>query len=327
MKRKLLAIIALTLALAIGGCTASQPTPTTPPPNPPPADIYEYDEYDDEDLPEIVIELPHHNAKNSLDWAGIYQGVLPSESGAGIRVEMSLLGDVYSLSFEHLEEGAQLPEITDASWPEWAQRVGHQSGTFEWTESGNIIRLDVNEFPPYFWVSENRVIHLGMFDQLPTAFSQLDEAYALTRVMPGPTPPAPSDNDAATPGCCPPQPNTIHATPQPQQQQALPNDGAIWLTCPLGSQTFVSTAGDATEGQMQAPNPNAPPLEECIESFNHLFELGLIDEHGNFTDAMLDVPGSDMFAMCQETLDFLYEMGYIDQPQQSQRPSTPGAGR
>jgi len=189
MTRKL--IIALALLIALGGCAPGAP-PTQPPAAQPPAQT--------PPPVEVATEEPpaHHgnaNARNNLDWQGVYQGVVPAASGMGIRVQVSLryddtLGGVFSLTHEHLDGDMALPEIADGSWEEWVSRVGFESGTFEWDETGNVIRLDVNDWPPYFFVGEGRIYQMDMSGQRITG--ELADNYMLSRVMPGPTPVAPT---------------------------------------------------------------------------------------------------------------------------------------
>ena len=190
MRRKLLLIITLALTIAISGCApAGGINPTAPPPVPPEQPAQQ------ETPPEVPTnEIPHHNAsaRNNLDWHGIYQGIIPSASGMGIRVQISLhadeaLGGVFSLAYEHLTGDMPIPERGD--WEEWSARAESQSGTFEWDETGNVIKLDVNNWPPYYFVSEQRIIQLDMSGQRITG--DLADNYVLTRIMPGPTPPAP----------------------------------------------------------------------------------------------------------------------------------------
>ncbi|MCL2856135.1 MAG: copper resistance protein NlpE [Oscillospiraceae bacterium] len=194
MKIKLLLIAVLVLAVAISGCSPANTNPTPPPATPAPEQTEQ-----PEPLPELEQSTPeyiaddeeteaayhHHNARNSLDWAGTYQGIVPSASGMGIRVQISLsyvegLGEVHSLTYEHLIGDMEMPEIGDGTWEEWSERIGYSSGTFEWDETGNIIRLDVNTWPPYYFVSEGRIIQLDMSGDPITG--ELADNYVLTKV-------------------------------------------------------------------------------------------------------------------------------------------------
>ena len=185
MKHLLFTFVALAVLLA-----ACQSAPAEVPPTEPPTAV--------QSPPQVVAEEPatHGNvsARNNLDWAGVYRGVVSTSRGVYTRVQISLrddqaLGGVFSLSFEHLPDNAPLPEIDDFTWEGWAERVGFESGKFDWDETGNVIRLDVNDWPPYFFVSEARIIQI---DTPGNPFmGEVAEKYVLYKVMPGPTPLAP----------------------------------------------------------------------------------------------------------------------------------------
>ena len=88
-----------------------------------------------------------HNARNSLDWAGVYTGTIPSASGTGINVRLRLYPDQrFEMSYEYRDK-------PNSSY--WA-------GSFQWNETGNIITLNVNanEVSPYYKVAENKLIQL-----------------------------------------------------------------------------------------------------------------------------------------------------------------------
>lgn len=87
---------------------------------------------------------PAHNSKNSVDWAGIYRGVMPCADCAGMRTELRLNGDG---SYRHavLYEGK-------------SDSVYSHEGTFRWDETGGII--DLSGLERNFRVGENRLIQL-----------------------------------------------------------------------------------------------------------------------------------------------------------------------
>lgn len=93
-----------------------------------------------------------HNARNSLDWAGLYQGTLPCADCVGIETQLTLNADeTYTLTEKYLEtEGEPISS----------------QGTFTWNEIGNIVTLQPNEQATrQYWVGENTLTHLDMYGQ------------------------------------------------------------------------------------------------------------------------------------------------------------------
>jgi uncharacterized lipoprotein NlpE involved in copper resistance len=89
-----------------------------------------------------------HNARNSLDWYGVYTGTIPSASGPGIDVRLKLNKDQsFELNYKYLDR--------PGSPVDWA-------GTFQWDDTGSIITLSVKDVPPYYKVGENKLIQLDM---------------------------------------------------------------------------------------------------------------------------------------------------------------------
>jgi uncharacterized lipoprotein NlpE involved in copper resistance len=89
------------------------------------------------------------NLKNSLDWAGVYTGVIPAASSEGIKVEMTLNNDgTYRVNYQYLGKGDD--------------DVFAHTGTFKWNNDGNTVILDSEEIPPYYKVGENTLIQLDM---------------------------------------------------------------------------------------------------------------------------------------------------------------------
>lgn len=84
-----------------------------------------------------------HNAENSLDWAGIYQGELPCADCAKNVVTLRLNDDKsYVLTTD--SQGGKQPLKTE------------ESGRFEW-ENGSIVKLDEKAAHARFFVAEGRV--------------------------------------------------------------------------------------------------------------------------------------------------------------------------
>ena len=176
MKAKLFLVIILALAVAIGGCSpaATSPTPQPQPPAPaqpaPPESAADNGEF----------EGTYHNSRNSLDWAGVYQGIVPSAAGMGIKVQLIIYPDeFFQLTYEYLKDGDPIPEIGNFGWGK-ENADADESGTFTWDETGNVIRLDVANWPPYFRVGEGMLTQLDMSGNLITG--DLADNYILTKV-------------------------------------------------------------------------------------------------------------------------------------------------
>jgi len=122
----------------------------------------------------------YHNSRNSLDWGGVYQGIIPSASGMGIAVQLILHYDeTYLLTYEYLIDSAEIPEIGNFGWGKENPET-YESGSFEWDEDGSIIRLDITNMPPYFHVGEGRLTQLDMSGEFITG--NLSDSYILTKV-------------------------------------------------------------------------------------------------------------------------------------------------
>ncbi|MBP6319519.1 MAG: copper resistance protein NlpE N-terminal domain-containing protein [Rubrivivax sp.] len=90
---------------------------------------------------------PAHSSRNSLDWAGTYEGVLPCADCPGIRTRLTLNRDEsYELSTLTLDRDT-------------APRVVR--GRFSWQPSGNAITLESQHGGQQFVVGEGRVALLA----------------------------------------------------------------------------------------------------------------------------------------------------------------------
>lgn len=107
---------------------------------------------------------PAHNSRNSVDWAGTYQGTLPCADCPGIRYTLTLNDDdTYVLKTRYLERG---------------DSVFTESGAFAWDKNGGKITLaDRGE---KFQVGENRLFHLDMEGNRITG--ALADHYVLAKV-------------------------------------------------------------------------------------------------------------------------------------------------
>ncbi len=117
-----------------------------------------------------------HNSRNSLDWAGTYEGVLPCADCPGIKTRLSLRQDgSYELSSEYLERQV-------------APRI--ERGQFAWQPGGNAIRLEGEGGGQQFAVGEGRLAWL-----VPDAAPSWPQStrFVLTRVAPSSIAPAAAD--------------------------------------------------------------------------------------------------------------------------------------
>lgn len=106
-----------------------------------------------------------HNARNSLDWDGTYQGVLPCADCEGIDYQLTLNSDLsftLSLHYQTAEEN----------------RFNY-TGHFSWNAAGNIIQLTLDDQPQYYFVGENHLLYLDA-DQQPIT-GKLAHFYRLTK--------------------------------------------------------------------------------------------------------------------------------------------------
>ena len=85
------------------------------------------------------------NSMTSIDWAGIYQGVLPCADCEGIKTQIVLQND--------------LSYVLETSYIGKNEKVFKTQGTFKWDENGSKITLD-NENKQIYQVGENRIFHL-----------------------------------------------------------------------------------------------------------------------------------------------------------------------
>ena len=110
-----------------------------------------------------------HNSRNSLDWAGTYEGVLPCAGCPGTKTKLTLNYDgSYRL-------------VTQAQGSQNAEKS--VSGVFTWQPSGNAITLDERGGRQQFFVGEGRLILVRPEgDTSPSPATNLE----LTLVAPAP---------------------------------------------------------------------------------------------------------------------------------------------
>ncbi len=100
---------------------------------------------------EISIPDPAHNSQNSLDWEGVYTGIVPCADCEGIQITLILSeGLNYALETSYLGK---------------TEETQTRTGTFGWNVSGQIVTLEnVDEFsfPAYYAVGENHLYQLDL---------------------------------------------------------------------------------------------------------------------------------------------------------------------
>jgi copper homeostasis protein (lipoprotein) len=108
------------------------------------------------------------NSMTSLDWPGIYYGILPCADCEGIETVIHLKQDkTYSLQSKYLGK---------------TNNMAGSTGTFNWNKAGNKITLS-NEQPGVYLVGENKLVHLDSDGK--TISGALAEKYVLLKKMPG----------------------------------------------------------------------------------------------------------------------------------------------
>ena len=112
-----------------------------------------------------VAFFEEHNARNSLDYAGTYTGVLPCADCEGIAVELTISYDgKFYKTMQYLGKSADVFEFT---------------GDYSWNDAGNTISLKGLELPNQYFVAEERLIHLDIDGQKITG--HLADHYVLTK--------------------------------------------------------------------------------------------------------------------------------------------------
>lgn len=86
------------------------------------------------------------NSRNSLDWAGVYRGVLPCADCSGIRTQIILNKDLtYEMALQY---------------PGKESGVIKSNGTFQWNSAGHIITLTGSREPNQYLVGEGKLFKL-----------------------------------------------------------------------------------------------------------------------------------------------------------------------
>lgn len=109
--------------------------------------------------------VKEHNSKNSLDWAGKYEGVIPCADCEGIKyiVELKKDGNFF-IEQEYLGK----------------ETVYQDEGFYKWDSSNNILHLNSNVSPLILKVEENRLKVLDQEGKVITG--SLKDKYILKKV-------------------------------------------------------------------------------------------------------------------------------------------------
>lgn len=130
-------------------------------------------ESDKKDTTENKVEVSSQpmadNSMNSLDWDGVYTGVLPCADCEGIETTISLAKDLtYNIKTKYLGK---------------SEEVFEKSGSFSWNETGSLITLAgfaKGEGPSKYFVGENWIAQLDLEGNRITG--ALEDKYVLKKV-------------------------------------------------------------------------------------------------------------------------------------------------
>lgn len=108
-----------------------------------------------------------HNSQNSLDYLGMYKGVLPCADCNGISTNIILSKDLsYEIITVYLGK---------------REKIHREKGTFTWNKDGNTIVLnEIKNAPNQYFVGENTLIQLDMEGKRITG--ELANKYVLVKL-------------------------------------------------------------------------------------------------------------------------------------------------
>ncbi len=109
-----------------------------------------------------------HNSENSLDWAGVYTGIVPCADCEGIKTVLRIdTNSNYQLETSYIGK---------------EENIETKSGKFSWDKSGGVITLNglsKTIHPTYYLVGENQLIQLDLKGKPIT--SELSSKYILKK--------------------------------------------------------------------------------------------------------------------------------------------------
>lgn len=127
-------------------------------------EVKDENELKEESSTETII-VDSHTSRNSLDWPGMYKGILPCADCEGIETILEInMDNTYNLKTTYLGK---------------EENIFEESGSFSWNNLGSIISLDNQEPPNKYRVEENQIRHLDMDGKVISG--DLSEFYVLRK--------------------------------------------------------------------------------------------------------------------------------------------------
>ena len=146
MKRKILLVSIITLAIGMTACKPTQNAKT------------------DEDTAVTIGD----NSQNSLDWEGTYSGVIPCVDCDGIGVQVNLKNDnTYNMTLTYRGKGVEPTNL---------------SGAFSWNKEGNTITLAKSDYPSQLFVGENQLFVLDKDGKKIMVEGIVNQEYILAKI-------------------------------------------------------------------------------------------------------------------------------------------------
>ena len=113
--------------------------------------------------------IDHHTSQTSLDFIGVYTGILPCADCEGIETMIELKEDNYYIShYKYLGKSGEDNEFSN-------------EGPFTWNDDGNSISLQAEGEPTQYKVGENHIILLNAEGELNTG--DMADLYVLKKRM------------------------------------------------------------------------------------------------------------------------------------------------
>lgn len=120
---------------------------------------------DTENKDTLVVVPDHHNSRNSLDWAGKYEGTIPCADCPGMKVTLNLkANDSFTFHQVYIDRASTLTD----------------SGVIMWHENGGVIHLKTSIINVHYKVGKMKLIGLDTEgNPLP---DNIADQYQLTKV-------------------------------------------------------------------------------------------------------------------------------------------------
>lgn len=99
----------------------------------------------------LATVVDDHNARTSLDVAGVYKGVLPTASAGGMEVVINLTDSTYNKDVKYLGEKNS--------------KIYSSKGAFVWSADGSTITLSGEDVPNQYFVEEGALRQLDIEGQ------------------------------------------------------------------------------------------------------------------------------------------------------------------